>query len=92
MSNVTEYSVAYNKCTEEPCFVLKIYTNEDSKVMVKVRRPVNGNDGLHYILDEFYLDEIETKLEHDTRVAEEMRAFRKQLKSESAEEAQALFN
>jgi len=51
--------VAHVKTTDEPVFILEIM-NVDTRLMARVRRPVMGKSGIQHVLDDFYVEELET--------------------------------
>lgn len=72
------------KTTEEPVFILKIDEQSDADGLgqvATVRRPVAGQDGIRYVVDTFYLSELETTEQRMERTMKEMMSFRGKQKS-----------
>lgn len=80
--------IAQLKITAEPCFVLQVKPMEGyhtlsgvlSGVMAKVRRPDVGEHGsITHRVEEFFIDELETKEDASIRSVQEMETLKAQL-------------
>ncbi len=67
------------KTTEEPVIVLAIINivcpDLPSGVVLRVRRPVAGQDGISHSVNEFYLEEVEFPNDRNRRLKEEYAAM-----------------
>lgn len=73
------------KTTDEPCLVLHVYQDEHqaypglSGSRVTVRRPKLTQDGVNYIIDTFYAEELQTPEDRQSKRLQEMDAIKGQL-------------
>lgn len=97
MSELKAGMIACIKTTAEPVYVLDIKPLTGgyhvlagilSGVMAKVRRPMlNENGAVTHVIEDFFVEELETKEENAVRSVQEMEALKAQFKAGQNAEA-----
>jgi hypothetical protein len=87
MGNIKAGQVALIRTTEEPVFVLEVVVGktipdapELEQVIARVRRPVQGEEGVRHLVETFYVQELETQEDKHTRQISEMEELKARFK------------
>jgi len=80
-------TVVTMKTTDEPCLVLRVDYQQEvgdrgfngeqlSGTMITVRRPKLTQDGVHYVIDTFYAEELQTIEDRQNKRLQEMESLK----------------